>query len=120
MNKLFKGENLQYKLTIVDQQSTAVDLSTLTGIFISIYPKKYKSPFARYAWPTHSGFGEITIDDPTTGEANIEITPSQTANAPIGELVVEVKLIDANGKATIEKGILGELLDSVTKELQIS
>lgn len=88
--KIYRGEDKDIEVTIQDSSLAPIVISTLEGLLI--YVDVDGTVIARYSKNVIAGHGAITTINDAQGIVSVKLQESQTKNAKIGIVGVEVKI----------------------------
>lgn len=103
------GDTFQYTATITDDAGDAYDLLDCT-LWFTVKRRKGDTDAnatAKLYWVSGGASAGITVDDPATGEATVELTPAQTDDFVQAAYHYDLQVEDQDGDFfTIDQGVI--------------
>lgn len=93
--EIYRGASKTFELHVTDAEETDVDLTGARVIFSVKCDLSDAAPLIQK--DSNAGAGEVDINHPKEGKAEIKLVPSDTQNMDVGEYVFDVWVVLASG-----------------------
>lgn len=89
---IYRGGDYYIERTLTNDGTTAINIGSLSKIFINIIHKRTKELVSKYQYPTVDGYEPIEIVDAASGEIKFLFQSEETTTSKIGNYEIEYML----------------------------